>query len=290
MSVARTGVLPDSYKYYTIAVDSFDSRLLKGQVYHDGWDRGMAFGCISEMALILEGMSDAMQYPMKSLEERKFDHRCAKRQYEGPVRLGQDLVRTGTGKLGEFRLHLKYRFHATWQGDITDLRQGGTVPFSSFMELMEYFCRALGQEGRDSLYGLGRKMCEVVVRRYEDFVMSGDISHPSVEHRQSFSSEFDIKELIGSMLNPLPCEEERGSIVIPRSVAFVAGNHSPATFVVRVLFRRNATWQGMICWKEKRAQVSFRSFLEMLLLMQEAMIGSESWNQEALPLGTAEMA
>ena len=83
------------------------------------------------------------------------------------------------------------------------------------------------------------------------------------------------------MLNPLPLGTEEGNVITPRTVTVCAGNFGPATFVVRVMFRRNATWQGTICWKEKRCQVSFRSFLEMLLLMQDAVFYSESWNEEA---------
>ena len=57
-------------------------------------------------------------------------------------------------------------------------------------------------------------------------------------------------------------------------------NGEKATFTIQVQFRQNATWQGTICWKEKRGQVSFRSFLEMLLLMQEAVADSGGWNEE----------
>ena len=57
-------------------------------------------------------------------------------------------------------------------------------------------------------------------------------------------------------------------------------NGEKATFTIQVQFRQNATWQGTICWKEKRRQISFRSFLEMLLLMQEAVADSEGWNEE----------
>ena len=35
MSIAKTGTLPDSYKYVNIAVDRFDGRLLQGRIYHD---------------------------------------------------------------------------------------------------------------------------------------------------------------------------------------------------------------------------------------------------------------
>lgn len=48
-------------------------------------------------------------------------------------------------------------------------------------------------------------------------------------------------------------------------------NTGKATFVIKVLFRQNATWQGKIQWVEKNKTQSFRSDLEMLKLMDEAM-------------------
>ena len=69
-------------------------------------------------------------------------------------------------------------------------------------------------------------------------------------------------------------------MIISRSFRVENGNYGPATFVVRVLFRRNATWQGTISWKEKRCQVSFRSFMELLLLMHEAVARSGQWEKE----------
>lgn len=43
-----------------------------------------------------------------------------------------------------------------------------------------------------------------------------------------------------------------------------------ATFIVSVMFRRNATFQGSITWVEKEKTQSFRSAFEMLKLMDEA--------------------
>ena len=40
MSIAKTGTLPDSYKYVNIAIDRFDGRLLQGRIYHDSLDIG----------------------------------------------------------------------------------------------------------------------------------------------------------------------------------------------------------------------------------------------------------
>lgn len=44
-----------------------------------------------------------------------------------------------------------------------------------------------------------------------------------------------------------------------------------ATFVVQVQFRQNATWQGTIQWLEEKESRKFRSLLEMIKLMDEAL-------------------
>jgi len=49
------------------------------------------------------------------------------------------------------------------------------------------------------------------------------------------------------------------------------------TFEISVRFRQNATWQGQIFWTEKNMRQNFRSVLEMLKLMDEALTeGKES--------------
>ena len=42
------------------------------------------------------------------------------------------------------------------------------------------------------------------------------------------------------------------------------------TFLIRVQFRQNATWQGRIEWLEGKKTRPFRSVLEMSQLIQEA--------------------
>ncbi len=43
------------------------------------------------------------------------------------------------------------------------------------------------------------------------------------------------------------------------------------TFIVRVENRQNGTWQGKIIWADENRTEHFRSMLEMLKLMEEAM-------------------
>lgn len=60
----------------------------------------------------------------------------------------------------------------------------------------------------------------------------------------------------------------------PPSAAFPDGERpkgKEATFCLRVLFRQNASWQGSLTWLEGKKEESFRSVLELILLMNSAL-------------------
>ena len=53
-----------------------------------------------------------------------------------------------------------------------------------------------------------------------------------------------------------------------------------ATFVVRIQYRQNASWQGQITWAEKNKTVSFRSALELLKLIDSTESSAEeNWDR-----------
>lgn len=58
-----------------------------------------------------------------------------------------------------------------------------------------------------------------------------------------------------------------------------------ATFIVHVQFRRNVSWQGVIRWVEQNKEQRFRSTLELIKLMDDA-IGEDAevefcrWDEE----------
>ena len=61
---------------------------------------------------------------------------------------------------------------------------------------------------------------------------------------------------------------------------------SKCTFEITVKFRQNATWQGQILWAEKNQKQNFRSVLEMLKLMDEALT-EKSGEPESIDWGDA---
>ena len=47
------------------------------------------------------------------------------------------------------------------------------------------------------------------------------------------------------------------------------------TFEITVKFMQNSTWQGQVFWVEKNLKRDFRSVLELLKLMDEALMDGE---------------
>lgn len=44
-----------------------------------------------------------------------------------------------------------------------------------------------------------------------------------------------------------------------------------ATFEMQVLFRQHTSWQGVLIWRDRKMEKSFRSVLELVLLMDSAL-------------------
>ena len=44
-----------------------------------------------------------------------------------------------------------------------------------------------------------------------------------------------------------------------------------ATFELKVLFRQHSSWQGILVWKERKTEQSFRSVLELICLLDSAL-------------------
>ena len=48
-----------------------------------------------------------------------------------------------------------------------------------------------------------------------------------------------------------------------------------ATFSLKVIFRQNSSWQGTLTWLEQGREESFRSVLELCMLLNSALGGSD---------------
>lgn len=56
-------------------------------------------------------------------------------------------------------------------------------------------------------------------------------------------------------------------------------NGEKGTFVIKIERCQNETWQGKVTWADENKSISFRSALELMKLMNEAMVITKSQNQ-----------
>lgn len=66
-----------------------------------------------------------------------------------------------------------------------------------------------------------------------------------------------------ALLRPDPSDHPRGSI----------RPGARATFELQVLFRQHSSWQGTVRWRDQHREQSFRSVLELILLLDSALRG-----------------
>ena len=120
----------------------------------------------------------------------------------------------------------------------------------------------------------------ICIDSYENGTLSGRMFNPYLPEGDSFHSIMDFLKKMESMLNNMKfpqsysvkrvfCPVQEMNTVAPSIESTPKG--ACGTFNIKVLFRQNASWQGSVFWIEGGREESFRSVLELLLLMDSAL-------------------
>ena len=137
---------------------------------------------------------------------------------------------------------------------------------------------------KEPMYGNQYRRTVVCIDSYENEVLGGRIYNPYLETGITFRSTIEFLKKMDSMLEkmnfPQSFSVNRVFQPNPDSDTLMASGDGPkegkaATFAVSVLFRQNASWQGTVSWIEGRKEETFRSVLELLLLMDSALCVEE---------------
>ena len=119
----------------------------------------------------------------------------------------------------------------------------------------------------------------VCIDSYCGGVLQGRFYHPS-QDAENFSSltQFLVKmeSLLDQLQQPQSYTQIRtfSSLLCPEEAASSMGSLSRglrATFDLQVIFRQHTSWQGVLSWREGKAEQSFRSVLELVLLLDSAL-------------------
>ena len=130
----------------------------------------------------------------------------------------------------------------------------------------------------EDLWEYGGRKYLVCVDSYEEGVMKGRIWNPyrEPEHFSSLS-QFLLKmeAILDDQQAPQACTAARRFAELlplePVQSREDSRRGVRSTFELRVIFRRNSSWQGVLLWRETRQEQSFRSVLEMVILMDSAL-------------------
>ena len=127
--------------------------------------------------------------------------------------------------------------------------------------------------------GAEYRVTTVCIDSCENGVLTGRLYNPFLNEGKTFQSimQFllEMEQLLNSMDFPQPSSsiltfqpmEERSTG--PPERTYRMGE--AATFEVRILFRQNVSWQGSLCWLEARQEQHFRSVLELIFLIDNAL-------------------
>ena len=123
------------------------------------------------------------------------------------------------------------------------------------------------------------KMYVICVDSYENKVLKGRIYNVLRDSSVTFKSAVDMLIKLEQLLDEAKLVQ---SYSVKRVFTPNTANGSPvqagsvedgklATFSLKLLFRQNASWQGSVLWCDGNSEESFRSVLELLLLMDNAL-------------------
>ena len=120
----------------------------------------------------------------------------------------------------------------------------------------------------------------ICIDSYDDKILCGRLYNSYYNGGVTFKGVMDLLISIESMLEDMNCPQ---AFTVKRSFKPIEGKFLPeissdtmkegklATFSLRILFRQNASWQGSLIWHEGHQEESFRSALELLLLINSAL-------------------
>lgn len=126
------------------------------------------------------------------------------------------------------------------------------------------------------------RLTTVCVDSYEDGQIVGRFYNPYLDEGIHFKSLthflIQTENLLDKMNLPQSFTTVRTFSSLPKdkqhkstSSAGKINKGTVITFAIRVIFRQHSSWQGSIVWLEEGKEESFRSVLELILLMDSAL-------------------
>ena len=143
----------------------------------------------------------------------------------------------------------------------------------------------------DRIYGNEYRTTLVCVDSWKGGESSGRLYNPYWGEGESFEGLMDFLKKMEALLDQMQLPQSftakrsfgppPGTEQTPQPMLKRRRRGEEATFSIRVLFRQNASWQGSVIWEESGREESFRSVLELPLLMDSAVLREQEKREKA---------
>lgn len=290
MIKGKVSVVRGTDRYITIAVDECDDCGIKGIMFH--WDdpKGIQFSSMLEMILNMDRVLDSMSCPKQTFQMRHFQ---GTNPSDLVTRISEEKERQG--KRNTFRIYVRYRYHASWQGLIAWDEGNQQEPFESTLQMILIMNRMLKGYSQVGQEGETLNSFHVAIDAYDSGRIVGNYQNISADLTEQHDIPADLAGTLGNFMEIRALKEKFSkygldySRLISNEVCSICRRGGQkATFSIKIMFREHSTWQGIIYWREGRVEQPFRSFKEMLYLMVSAVgtlpARGERYEEEVTPI------
>lgn len=131
----------------------------------------------------------------------------------------------------------------------------------------------------------GHQIYRISINDYEERCLEGNFVQISNRSGADFRSVLELSQYLGQRVEQQKHQSRIAPVLIENIVAKEPfGDYSTkgkiANFVVKIRFFEHDTWQGTVFWRETKQTVNFRSFLELVKLMDLAVVNIGQWTDE----------
>lgn len=251
MAISYRSTLGRDDRVITLAVDRYGADGIEGVVYPGTSQQGYLFSGYQELIGTVEQFLQKNRYPTEVLRIRSYGKgRRSPSAASEPDDSRESERRSGA--LATYGLYISQRQRASWQGEVRNLEEDKAMPFKSFLELFEHLDTDLGRANPECGKEYETRKQRII---WHDLPMV--LADPQIRPQIS-RIDSDV----------VACQLWQGEQCL--------------TFLLRILFFEYGTCQGVLYWKEKRRQRSFRSFLELTQLIGAAAGEKENWSETAV--------
>ena len=262
MSISYGSMLPDGERLITVVVDRHEKAVMEGVLYLGCQPTGRNFSGYVALTRMMEEYFEHIQYPrpvmnLRGLQLNKDNEAVRKEEW----------VLRRCGSISSYVIRVTQRQNASWQG-IVGREDGAACRFSSFSYLSVW--GSVPRFGTRPEQGIGQTP-EKEYKGEDGRREEGQERKAALDLEKKRKQE-QVERYLEIVMG-FPKTEK----IMPDTIQYhFQMEDRSRTFVVRFLFYENCTCQGTLYWQEGHREESFRSFLELVLMMSGA-IGDETY-------------